>query len=274
MVNRGLRLSLNKQLGLLGISKGSWYYESKGESTENLKAMRLMDEHHLEEPQKGVKQMQDFLKDCGMNFNEKRVRRLMRKMDIHAFYPKRNLSKLGMAKYIMPYLLRGLEIDRPNQVWEIDITYIPMAKGFMYLTAIIDVYSRYVVGWSLSNSLDAPGVHQVMEKAVEDYGAPEILNSDQGSQFTCKEWAEKLKDRNIKISMDGKGRATDNAFIERLWRTVKWEHVYLWPSADGWELEEVLDRFFKKYNYKRSHQSIERKKPAEMYVSMLAKRAA
>ncbi|NJM93346.1 MAG: IS3 family transposase [Cytophagales bacterium] len=274
MVKKGFGLSLNKQLELLNISKGSWYYEAKGESTENLKAMRLMDGHHLEEPQKGVRQMQDFLRDCGMKISEKRVRRLMRKMDIHALYPKRNLSKLGKADYIMPYLLRGLEIERPNQVWETDITYIPMAKGFMYLTAIIDVYSRYVVGWSLSNTLDAAGVHRVMEKAVRDYGAPEILNSDQGSQFTCREWKEKLKDRNIKISMDGRGRATDNAHIERLWRTVKWEHVYLWPSKDGWELEQGLERFFRKYNYQRSHQNIGRKKPAEMYVSMLAKRAA
>lgn len=274
MVKKSSKLSLNKQLELLGISKGSWYYTEKGESRENLKAMRLMDEHHLEEPQKGVKQMQDFLKDCGMEFNEKRVRRLMRKMGIQAFYPKRNLSKLGKAQYIMPYLLRGLEIARPNQVWEIDITYIPMKKGFMYLTAVIDVYSRYVVGWSLSNTMDAASVHRAMEKAVEDYGSPEILNSDQGSQFTCKEWKDKLQDRGIKISMDGKGRATDNAHIERLWRTVKWEHVYLWPSEDGWELEEGLEGFFKKYNYKRSHQGIGRKKPADLYIANVAKRAA
>lgn len=265
MVNRHSKISLNRQLELLDISKGSFYYVAKRESTENQRLMRLMDEHHLECPTKGVLQMQDFLKDMGYEVNEKRVRRLLRKMGIEAIYPKKNLSRIGQAKYIMPYLLGNLCIERANQVWQIDITYIPMKKGFMYLTAIIDVYSRFIVGWGLSNTLSAASVHEVVDQAIEAYGKPEIINSDQGSQFTCAAWLEKMRNYSIKVSMDGKGRATDNAYIERFWRTVKRDYVYLFPPINGWELEKGLDRFIKRYNFERSHQGINRKKPAEIY---------
>lgn len=269
MVDRSANISLNRQLDLLGVSKGSFYYVAKAENDENLTLMRLLDEHYMEHPYKGVLQMQDFLAREGYLVNEKRVRRLLRKMGIEAIYPKKNLSRLGRAKYIMPYLLRGLDIKSINHVWQIDITYIPMKKGFMYLTAIIDVYSRFVVGWGLSNTLSAESVYQVMEQAIEVYGKPKIINSDQGSQFTCAAWQEKMKDYEIQISMDGKGRATDNAFIERLWRTVKREYVYLWPAKDGWELDDGLDKFFKRYNFERTNQGIGRKTPAEVYKSCL-----
>lgn len=170
--------------------------------------MRLLDERYLAKPTHGVLQRQDYLLDeQGLRVNHKRIQRLLRLMGLMAIYPKKNLRKLGHAEYIYPYLLRNLEVNRPNQVWEIDITYIPMEKGFMYLTTIIDVYSRYVVGWGLSNSLEAQASLSVLEEAIEKYGKPEIVNSEQGAQFTCKEWVEHLKKSDIKISMDGKVRA-------------------------------------------------------------------
>jgi putative transposase len=193
--------------------------------------------------------MQDYLLTLNLVANVKRIRRLMRLAGLMAIYPKRNLSKLGLAKYIRPYLLRGLKVTKPNQIWAIDITYIPMAKGFLYLTAIIDLYSRYVVGWGLSNSLDAGNSHRVLKDAILVNGKPEIINSDQGSQFTCKDWIKLLEKEGIQISMDGKGRAIDNIFIERFWRSVKYDHVYLWPANDGLELFKGLQLYFNHYNY-------------------------
>jgi len=241
------------------------YYEPVGESEENFHLMRLMDDHYLEHPTEVVLQMQDFLFLCGFLVNAKRVRRLLRKMGVMAIYPKRNLSKLGHAKYIRPYLLKGLEITRPNQVWAIDITYIPMAKGFMYLTAIIDVYSRFVVGWDVFNSLEAENSLEVMKRAIDRYGKPEIINSDQGSQFTCALWTEYLDNAGIRISMDGKGRAIDNIFIERLWRTVKQDYVYLHPAENGSELYCGLKNFFIYYNTRKAHQGIGRIAPEKLY---------
>ena len=262
-------ISIRKQCDLLEIPRSNLYYESVGESEENLQYMRLMDEEFHEYPTHGVLQMQDFLFSCGFIVNQKRTRRLLRKMGIMAIYPKRNLSKLGHAKYIRPYLLRGLEITRPNQVWEIDITYIAMAKGFMYLTAIIDAYSRYVVAWDIFNSLDAENTLAVLKTAIASHGKPEIINSDQGSQFTCALWTEYIENNkaneSIRISMDGKGRATDNIFIERLWRTVKRDYVYICPAQDGTELYKGLNTFFDYYNNKKTHQGIERQIPVQLY---------
>lgn len=186
--------------------------------------MRKMDEEHIGHPEKGVIQMTDFLLDKGYKVGQRRVRRLMRLMGVQAIYPKKHLSVPGPAVYIMPYLLRGLKIDHRNQVWSIDITYIPMAKGFMYLTAIIDVYSRFIVGWSLHNTLDASNCIEVLKNAIAKYGAPEIINSDQGRQFTCLDWKETCAEHpEMKISMDGRGRAKDNIWIERFWRTIKYD---------------------------------------------------
>src|SRR5665647_262762 len=205
--------SIRGQCELLDISRSNLYYKEVGESEENLLMMRLMDEEFLDHPTHGVIQMQDFLFRLSFVANQKRIRRLLRKMGIMAIYPGRNLSKSGHAKYVRPYLLRGLKIDISNQVWEIDITYVAMAKGFMYLTAIIDVHSRYVVAWDIFNSLDAQNSLSVLKMAIRYHGKPEIINSDQGSQFTYALWTEYVEKENIKISMDGRGRATDNIFI-------------------------------------------------------------
>jgi putative transposase len=258
-------ISIRHQCELVEISRSNVYYQPVGESQENLQIMRLMDEHYLEHPTEGVLQMQDFLFLCGFLVNHKRVRRLLRKMGLMAIYPKRNLSKLGHAKYIRPYLLRNLKIDHPNQVWAIDITYIPMMHGFMYLTAIIDVYSRFVVGWDVFNSLDAENSLEVLKRAIAIHGKPEIINSDQGSQFTCALWTEYLDNAGIKISMDGKGRAIDNIFIERLWRTVKQDYVYLHPAENGSDLYRGLRSFFDYYNTTKSHQGIGRISPEKLY---------
>ena len=260
--------SKRKQCELLGVSRSNLYYKEVGESGENLLIMRQMDEEFLDHPTHGVIQMQDFLFSLSFVANLKRIRRLLRKMGIMAIYPGRNLSKLGHAKYIRPYLLRGLKIDRSNQLWEIDITYIAMAKGFMYLTAIIDVHSRYVVAWDIFNSLDAQNSLSVLKMAIRYHGKPEIINSDQGSQFTCALWTEYVEKENIKISMDGRGRATDNIYIERLWRTVKRDYVYICPSANGTELYKGLNTFFDYYNNKKTHQGIERQIPASVYKNV------
>lgn len=265
MIDSDEQLSVRSQCELLGLNRSGIYYNTVGESSENLKIMRLLDEYFIDHPTYGVLQMQDYLRDEGYRINEKRVRRLLRKMGIMAIYPQRNLSKLLHAKYVHPYLLRGLPIVRANQVWAIDITYIPMAKGFMYLTAIIDVYSRYIVGWGLSNTLNADASIKVLKTAILTHGKPEIVNSDQGAQFTCEKWVNLLKDNQIRISMDGRGRALDNIYIERFWRTVKRDYVYLNPADDGWELYEGLKTFFNEYNYKKHHQGINRQIPYDVY---------
>jgi putative transposase len=241
--------------------------------------MRLLDERYLNYPTEGVLQLQDYLRAEGYQINHKRIRRLLRKMGLLAIYPKRNLSKLGKAEYIYPYLLRNLPIDRSNQVWQVDITagrprYIPMAKGFMYpggepLVAIIDVYSRFVVGWDISNSMNADWVVETLRDAIIRQGKPEIMNSDQGSQFTCKKWVECLQKHLIQISMDGKGRAIDNVYIERLWRTVKYDYVYLSPPENGWQLQKGLAHFFQHYNYHKYHQGIDRQPPTHLLVGVI-----
>ena len=268
-ISANKKLSIRHQCELLEVNRSIIYYEPVGESEENLKIMRLIDEHYLAHPTYGVLQMQDFLLQKDMIVNHKRVRRLLRKMGIMAIYPKRNLSKLGIAKYIRPYLLRGLEITHSNQVWETDITYIPMVRGFMYLTAIIDVYSRFVVGWDVFNSLDAGNTLMVLKRAIDQHGNPKIINSDQGSQFTCSLWTEYVENSDIRISMDGRGRALDNIFIERLWRTVKQDYVYLNPADNGMELYYGLNDFFNYYNTQKAHQGIGREIPAKRYQQIL-----
>ena len=259
-------LSVRKQCQLLEINRSSVYYKPRGESEENLEIMRIMDAHYMEHPAEGVLRVQDYLLTLCYVVNVKRVRRLLRLMGVMALFPKRNLSKLGLAKYIKPYLLRGLKIERPKQVWEIDITYLPMSKGFMYLTAIIDVYSRFVVAWDVNNTLDAENCLNVLKMAITKYGKPEIINSDQGSQFTSALWIDFLEsdENKIQISMDGKGRAKDNIYIERFWRTVKYDYVYLRPAENGHELYAGLNAFIHRYNHKR-HQGIARRIPSDLF---------
>ena len=268
LVDNQHKLSIRKQCDLLSIHRSGLYYAPKGESQENLEIMRIMDEHYLKRPTEGVISMQDLLFVLGFVVNHKRIRRLLRLMGLMAIYPKRNLSKLGLKKYIHPYLLKGLDINRPNFVWAIDITYIPMKNGFLYLTAIIDVYSRYIVGWGISNTLDADASLSVLKQAIKDHGKPEIINSDQGSQFTCEQWVDYLKEEDIRISMDGKGRAVDNTFIERFWRTLKWGYVYLHPANDGQELYHGVKEYILYYNHTRHHQGIDRRIPATLYKSV------
>lgn len=265
MIKPNNRLSIRRQCELASVNRSNIYYKPAEETEENLFIMRLMDKHYLDYPTHGVLQIQDFLYTKELKVNHKRVRRLLRKMGIMAIYPKKDLSRLGNAKYIYPYLLKGFVVNRPNQVWEIDITYIAMKHGFMYLTAIIDLYSRFVVAWDISNSLDAENALSVLKQAIKQHGEPEIINSDQGSQFTCSLWIEYLKEKQIKISMDSKGRALDNIFIERLWRTVKQDYVYLNPAEDGIELYKGLKGFFEYYNYQKTHQGIGRIRPVELY---------
>jgi putative transposase len=265
MVNCKEALSIRCQCKLVSVNRGSFYYKPLGETKENLRIMRLMDEHYLKHPTEGVLRIRDFLLALGIVANHKRVRRLLRLMGLMTIYPKKNLSRLGQAKYIRPYLLKDLTIVRPNQVWAIDISYIPMPKGFLYLTAIIDVYSRYVVGWGISNTLDASCSLNVTKEAIERYRKPEIINSDQGSQFTCNDWIEYLEKEEIKISMDGKGRAIDNIFIERLWRSVKYDYVYIKVPADGLELYQGLKEYFDYYNNELCHQGIDHQIPANKY---------
>ena len=260
-------ISIRKQCDLLSVHRSGLYYAPKGEKPENLEIMRIMDEHYLKHPTEGVIRVQDLLFALGFVVNHKRVRRLLRLMGLMAIYPKRNLSKLGLKKYIHPYLLKGLDINRPNMVWAIDVTYIPMKNGFLYLTAIIDVYSRYIVGWGVSNTLEAEASLLVLKQAIKDHGKPEIINSDQGSQFTCDLWVEYLKEQGIRISMDGKGRAIDNIFIERFWRTLKYDYVYLNPAADGLELYRGIKEYIHYYNNNLHHQGIDRRTPADLYKS-------
>jgi putative transposase len=273
MIDRKSQLSIRAQCDLLGLHRSVLYYQPAGETEENLRIMRLLDERYLKYPTEGVLQLQDYLRAEGYQVTHKRVRRLLRKMGIMAIFPKPNLSKLGKAQYIYPYLLRNLPIKHSNQVWQVDITYVPMAKGFMYLVAIIDVHSRFVVGWDISNSMDADWVIETLQTALACYGKPQIINSDQGSQFTCKKWVEYLKEEQILISMDGKGRAIDNVYIERLWRTVKYDYIYITPPEDGWQLYQGLKEFFERYNYQKYHQGVGRQLPVAVYFSSLASSA-
>lgn len=264
LISKTEAVSIRRQAKLLNVNRSSFYVAPVGESDENLELMKIIDKLFLKDPTLGVLGMQDELDDLGMCYNPKRIRRLMRKMGVEPIYPKRNLSRLGKAKYIQPYLLRNLKIDRPNQAWAIDITYIPMRRGFMYLTAIIDLYSRFIVGWQVSNSLAKETQTEVLEEAIRRHGKPEIINSDQGSQYTCEHWVSFLKEKKIKISMDGKGRATDNAIIERWFRTLKQKHVYLNPAETGTDLFLGVAAFIRRYN-RRNHRGINRAKPIDLY---------
>ena len=227
--------------------------------------MRIIDEQYLKTPVYGSRSMRNYLRRLGYNINRKRVQRLMRLMGLEAIYPKPKTSKPHPEHKIYPYLLRGLKIDQPNQVWAADITYIPLARGFMYLVAVIDWYSRKVLSWRVSNTLEADFCVEALQDAIRCHGCPEIFNTDQGSQFTSEDFTDELKDHGIKISMDGRGRFQDNIFIERLWWTVKHHYVYLRAFENGSDLRNGLKRWFKYYNQERFHQSLGDLTPDEVY---------
>lgn len=262
------QLSIVQQCILLSLHRSGLYYAPSGESELNVELMRLMDEKYLTHPFYGARRMHQWLKyDKGYVVSLNRIKRLYYKvMGLRAIMPGPHTSKRAKGHKVYPYLLRELKVERSNQVWAIDITYIPMAKGFMYLVAIIDLNSRYVVGWSLSNTMDANWCAQVYRDAIRRHGKPEIINSDQGIQFTSDVFTAVSKQHGVKISMDGKGRAIDNVFIERLWRSVKYEYVYLNPSTDGVDLFDGIHKYFRYYNHKRRHQSLDYNPPATRYT--------
>jgi len=265
------RISIKRQCELLSISRSQYYYKPKQESVANLKLMRRIDELYLKHPYYGVKRMTAQIKhETGELINEKRVRRLMRKMGIEAIYRKPNLSRRDKQHKVYPYLLRDVAIERVNQVWSTDITYIPMKHGYMYLTAVIDWRSRYILSWNLSNSLSSESCIEALKMALR-HGKPEIFNSDQGSQYTSTDFIEILEGEEISISMDGRGRALDNVFIERFWRTIKYECVYLSEFKDGRELYDVIKNYINFYNNERLHQSLDYRTPSDTYTSLTDK---
>lgn len=256
--------SIRRQCRLAGVPRSGFYYDPAPETAHNLLLMRLIDEQYMRRPEWGYPRMTDWLSDEGFAINRKRVARLMRKMGLQAITPGPHTSKPAPGHRIYPYLLRGVQIERVNQVWSTDITYIPMRRGFMYLTAVLEWYSRYVLAWELSNSLDSVFCIAALQRALAR-GTPEIFNTDQGSQFTSEAFTGVLLGRQIAISMDGRGRALDNVFIERLWWTLKFEEVYPKAYADGHALHRGLDRYFEYYNRERRHSALDKRTPAEVF---------
>jgi putative transposase len=258
-------LSLGRQCGLLSISRSSFYYVLKGESPENLELMRRIDVLFLKYPFYGSRQMVRQLRREGIRVGRHRVRRLMRLMGLQAIYQPPRTSDPHPEHRIYPYLLRNLEVNRPNQVWCADITYIPVQRGFLYLVAIMDWASRHVLAWRLSNTMDASFCVEALNEALAKYGKPEIFNTDQGSQFTSFAFIGVLKSAEITISMDGRGRCMDNIFIERLWRSLKYEAVYLHELTDGFKADRVISEWIDFYNTERPHSSFDGRTPAEAY---------
>ena len=261
-------LSLVRQCALLGISRSGLYYQSKGISEEDEALMKLIDRQYLATPFYGARRMVAWVKSQGYRVNRKRVRRLMALMGLKAIYRRPRTSQPGTGHKVYPYLLRNLAITRPNQVWAAAITYIPMARGFLYLVAILDWYSRYVLAWRLSNTLESDFCVEALKEALTK-GWPEIFNTDQGAQFTSQEFVGLLEQQGIRISMDGKGSYNDNLFIERLWRTVKYEEVYLKAYQDSREARASLDNYFCFYNAERPHQALGYRTPAEVFFTTM-----
>jgi len=265
MIEPGHRhLSVRRQCLLLGLSRAGVYYEPVGESAENLRWMRRIDQTYTRHPFYGARKMAEHFVRQGHPVNVKRVRRLMRKMGLEAIYPKKRLSVPGEGHRRHPYLLRDMVIDRPDQVWCADITYLRLRRGFLYLTAVMDWHSRYVLSWALSENLESGFCLEALEQALRK-GAPEIFNTDQGAQFTSEAFTGALEAQGVRISMDGRGRVFDNIFVERLWRTVKYEEVFLKDYADAAQAREGLRAYFRFYNQERPHQALEYRTPAEVY---------
>ena len=265
MIDRASKLPVKKQCELLDVSRSSFYYKPRDISEKDLAIMKEIDRVHLDYPFYGSRRIRDWLQDHGYSVNIKKVKRLMRKIGVRALYPRRRTSIAEKGHKVYPYLLRNLRITRPNQVWATDITYIPMSHGFLYLVAIMDLYSRKVLSWRFSNTLDTDFCIDALEEALGRYGVPEIFNSDQGCQFTSDSFTRLLKEAGVAISMDGKGSWIDNIFIERLWRSLKWEEVYLKAYDSVRDAKLSIGRWFEFYNKERRHQSLERKKPDEIF---------
>jgi putative transposase len=258
------QLSVRRQCALLGLNRASFYYEAATETEENLRLMQQLDTEYTRHPFYGSRKLTRWLQDQGEEVNRKRVQRLMRVMGLVAIYPKPRLSQGGKGHRVFPYLLRGVTVARPDQVWSTDITYVPLAAGFMYLAAIIDWYSRYVIAWRLSNTLDGLFCLEMLEEALRQ-GRPEIFNTDQGVQFTAEAFTGRLESAGVQVSMDGRGRCLDNVFVERLWRTVKYEDIYLYRYGGVLELQRGVQHYFAFYNEERLHQSLDYRTPAAVY---------
>jgi putative transposase len=259
-------ISIRRQCDLLGVNRSGLYYQSLGESEENLQLMRLLDEQYTRTPFYGSRKMTKWLGTKGFEVNRKRVSRLMELMGIEAVYPKPKLSQAGEGHKIYPYLLRGVGVERADQVWSTDITYIRMAQGFVYLVAVMDWFSRYVLSWRLSLTMELDFCVAALKSALRR-GRPKIFNSDQGSQFTSEKFTGELEANQIAISMDGRGRCMDNIFIERLWRSLKYEEVYLKDYTSVSEAKAGLERYFRFYNHERPHQSLQYQTPAAIYLA-------
>ena len=254
---------------MVGLNRSTFYLEPASETEENLMFMRLIDEQYLKTPFYGSRRMREHLCRLGHEVNRKRVQRLMRKMGIEAIYPKPRTSQASVAHKVYPYLLREVEVVRPNQVWSADITYVPMPRGFMYLVAVIDWYSRYVLSWQVSNTLDGRFCLEALRDALQlGHGHPEIFNTDQGVQFTAHPFTSSVEAAGIRVSMDGRGRCLDNIFIERLWRSVKYEDIYLRDYEDGHALHQGLSSYFAFYNHERPHQSLGYLCPVEVHYGL------
>lgn len=255
MIDKSHKVPLSTQCHLLELNRSTVYYQGQAVSEQDLELMRQIDQIHLKYPFYGSRRIRDRFEDHGIKVNRKRIRRLMRLMGIEALYPKKRTSQPGKGHKIYPYLLQGLEIKHANQVWAADITYIPMEKGFLYLVAIIDLYSRKALAWQLSNTMDSTFCVETLVEALRLYGTPEIFNTDQGVQFTSEEFTSVLKQHNIAISMDGKGRWMDNVFVERIWRSLKYEEVYLKAYQNGAQAKTGIKDWFHLYNTERRHQA-------------------
>jgi len=269
MINRQSTLPVTRQCQLLSLNRSTAYYQPKDVSDDDLKIMRRIDEMHLKRPFYGSRRIRDWLIAENHDINRKRVQRLMRLMGIMALYPKKGTSHPGKGHKIYPYLLKGLTIDRPNQVYCTDITYVPMAKGFVYLVAIMDWHSRKILSWRLSNTMASDFCIDALEEAIKRYGVPEIFNTDQGSQFTSEDFTDVLKSAHIKISMDGKGRWVDNVMIERFWRSLKHEEVYLKAYESVNDARVNIRKYIDFYNAERKHQSLD-KTPDQVYFGSMA----
>jgi putative transposase len=262
--------AVGRQCELLGLSRSAYYYEPRVWDERELAIMRALDELHMDHPYFGYRRLTSHLDAClskdYLPVNEKMVRRLLQLMAIETLYPKPNLSKRNQEHKVFPYLLRQVPIREKRQVYSTDITYVPMAKGFMYLTAVIDWFTRFVLSWRISNTLSTDFCLEAVEEAFSKYGKPQVFNTDQGSQYTSKEFVALILGNDVRFSMDGKGRALDNVYIERFWRSVKQEYVYIFVPESGQELHNGLEKYFDFYNFKRKHQSINDQIPGKLFL--------
>jgi putative transposase len=267
-------MPITRQCQLLGVARSTLYYQPQPVSEADLRLMRRLDELHLEHPFLGSRKLARLLNDEGFEVGRRHVTTLMRRMGIEALYRKPRLSQPAAGHTIYPYLLSGVAIERPNQVWAADITYLPMARGFVYLVAILDLYSRKVLAWRTNNTLTSDFCVEALQEALTRFGRPEIFNTDQGSQFTAEAFTDVLKAHGVAISMDGKGRWVDNVFVERLWRSVKYEEIYLHAHETPKNVDQALTRYFTFYNGRRPHQALDQRTPDAVYFATSGQKLA